>query len=295
MNYIISLLFTVDITVFRNFMLNKNLHSKKNYSHKLKYRFVYMLFLILLIMPFNVVFAENMIPITISNSMNDVSFDGKWSFWEEWKHSSHEEIKVENFIIQFRIAHQDEFIYAFVDFVNDYSFDRGADFAMLCFDTQNEKSNISDKNDYCFMSVLGRDNPITFRGGSPFGSQSNFEKIQNNNNLIAIGGISDYNDRYSNRSHVSYEFKIPLEVLGRSNNYGFHLSVFDAKTNSKIIWPENKIESNSILISQPASWGNLISPDKSLPEFHFLFFIFIITLFTSIYLANNKKLFKILR
>jgi len=248
-----------------------------------------MFFLILLLIPINVVFAESLLPITFSNSMDAVYFDGKWSFWEEWKHSSHEEIKVENFIIQFRIAHQDEFVYAFIDFVNDYSFDRGADYAMLCFDTQNEKSNISDKNDYCFMSVLGRDSPITFQGGSPFGSQSNFEKIQNHNNLIAIGGISDDNDRYSNRSHVSYEFKIPLEVLGRSNYYGFHLSVFDAKTNSKIIWPENKIESNSISISQPASWGNLISPDKSLPEFSSMTFFFIFLLIIPIFFLQFKN------
>ena len=248
-----------------------------------------MFFLILLLIPINVVFAESLLPITFSNSMDAVYFDGKWSFWEEWKSSSHEEIKVENFVIQFRIAHQDEFIYALVDFVNDYSFDRGADYAMLCFDTENEKSKIADKNDYCFMSILGRSNPITFQGGSPFGSQSNFEKITNSNDLIAIGGLSDENDRYSNRPHVSYEFKIPLEVLGRSNNYGFHLAVFDGKTNSKIIWPDNKIESNSISILQPAHWGNLVSPDKSLPEFSSMTFIFIFSLVIPIFFIQFKN------
>ena len=242
-----------------------------------------------MLLPVNPVFAETILPISVSNYMDDIIFDGKWSFFEEWKHSSYEEIKAGNHIVEFRISHQDEFIYAFVDNINDHSFDRGSDYAMLCFDTKTDKSLIADINDYCFKSVLGRHNPITLQGGSPFGFQNNFKKIQNNDHLIAIAGISDQNDRYSKQPHVSYEFKIPLELLGRSNHYGFFISVFDGKTNSQIIWPENKIESNSISISSPSLWGDLVSPDKSLPEFSSMSLFFVLLIIMPIFFLRFKK------
>ncbi len=49
--------------------------------------------------------------ITKSDNMNDVIFDGKWTFYEEWKASALEIISTENGSIYLRTAHQDNFIY----------------------------------------------------------------------------------------------------------------------------------------------------------------------------------------
>lgn len=221
--------------------------------------------------------------------MNEIIFDGKWSFWDEWKQSSYEKLEIENNIIYFRIAHQDEYIYALLDFVSDQSFDKNMDYAMLCFDIHNEKSKIPNTNNFCFKSILGNDVPVTYQGGSPFGSQSNFKKISNHEQLIAIAGISDENDRYSKQPHVSYEFKIPLELINRSNNYGFSFIIYDGKSNLQISWPE-RIESNSILIPPPKTWGDLVSPDNSLPEFSsnlLLFFIGILLIPALLYKTSH--------
>ena len=77
--------------------------------------------------------------------------------------------------------------------------------------------------------------------------------------------MSDKEDKYSAISHASYEFKIPIELIGRSDNYGFYVNVFDANSNVAYSWPE-EIKLESFSIPNPSLWGNLISPDKSLLE-----------------------------
>ncbi|MEK6870640.1 MAG: hypothetical protein AABX09_03790, partial [Thermoproteota archaeon] len=55
------------------------------------------------------------------------------------------------------------------------------------------------------------------------------------------------------------------ELVGRSDNYGFYVNVFDDSSNVVYSWPED-IKLESFDIPSPLLWGNLISPDKSLLE-----------------------------
>lgn len=232
------------------------------------------------------VFAETeQILITISEHMDQVIFDGKWSFSNtetaEWKFSSYNVFKYEdgNKIV-LRSAHQGEFIYFLIDFVTDQNIDSGLDKAVICFDTENNKSQRADENDYCFLAILDGKTFFSYQGGSFLVTQSNFKKIPNHSDAIVIGTSSDNNDRYSKIPHSSYEFKIPTDLIGRENVYGFYLGVYDHNTNKLYTWPPNIYTETKFRIDDPVAWGELVSPDKSLPEFEFPF----LALFSSLIL-----------
>lgn len=226
--------------------------------------------------------------------MQDVIFDGKWTNFSEWKQSSHNQLSYDDsMIIHLRTAHYDNFIYVFVDPINDHTLDKGKDQATICFDGENNKSIISDKNDFCFSVSLGNKQGVTFQGSSINGLNGNFQRISTPVDFIAISDVSDENDRYTITYHPSYEFKIPIKLIERSDNYGFFLSVYDASSKTFYTWPKESIRENFFKIPSPNNWGNLISPDKTLPEFNFpilTLFIF----FTIIIVSQFKsKIFHI--
>jgi hypothetical protein len=206
----------------------------------------------------------NEIFITLSDQMTDVVFDGKWSFFTEWKRSSLDSFNEDT--IKIRTAHQENFVYIFIDVLSDTTIDNYNDKATICFDTNNDKSIFPDENDYCFVAELGNKNGSIFRGTDKI-NKDYFEKISHQSGFIGIGNASDENDRYSKTPHPSYEFKIPTELIGRSNTYGIYFEIYDASINKIYSWPEEITEKNVEKISSPNRWGNMISPDKSLPEF----------------------------
>lgn len=214
------------------------------------------------------VYASDQILISISSDLNKVIFDGKWTHTNEWKRSSEDRLRYDDGTrIQLRTAHQGNFIYVFIDAISDVHIDKGADRALVCFDTKNDKTKVPNSDDYCFSVTLDRKNPFTYQGGGLLAVNNHFSKIANPDGFIGIGSVSDKNDRYNKIPHASYEFRIPLDVLGRSSNYGFYVSVFDAYTQNNYSWPYEINTSGVLTIPSPNQWGELVSPDKSLPEF----------------------------
>ncbi|MHA7646376.1 DOMON domain-containing protein [Nitrosopumilus sp. S4] len=232
--------------------------------------------------------AEESILITKSPSMEDVLFDGKWSNYLEWKQSSHNLISHDdgNFIIHLRTAHYEDYIYVFIDPISDLTLDKKMDESIICFDAKNDKTKFFSNDDFCFSISLDSDHPKTFQGNNTSKSNSVMNEISNPNGLIAISSVSDENDRYSTLPHSSYEFKIPIQILNRSDNYGFYLSVFDSNSNEYYTWPNNSTQ-DSFQIPSPSKWGNLISPDKSLPEINYPLLILLL-LFSTMILINFK-------
>ncbi|MFB5606417.1 MAG: hypothetical protein ACE5R7_09030 [Nitrosarchaeum sp.] len=240
----------------------------------------------------NFAFAETD-PILISKSvgMNDVIFDGKWTFTTEWKPSSWNQLNYDNEkTIHLRTAHQDEFLYVFVDFVSDITLDKNSDNAIICFDTKNDKTEIADSNDYCFSVSLDSKSSFTYQGGSPFAMKGNFKKIPNPESMIAISSVSGDKDRYSIIPHTNYEFKIPIELLGRSNVYGFYLGVYDHHERKIYSWPQDITQETLFDIPSPKLWGEIRSPDNSLPEFGTPIIVFsvIITMILILFKTNNR-------
>lgn len=251
--------------------------------------------LIVILISFTVGTASAIEPImiTFSGDMDKLIFDGKWT-GKEWKRSSLNDIDYNNTVsIKLRSAHQGDFIYLLVDFVSDVHPDKGADRAVVCFDGNNNKEVTADLDDYCFVATLGRNSGSTLQGGSPLLFTSHFKNIRNSDDFIAIGNISDENDRYSTIPHSSYEFRIPTDLIGRSDSYGFYLGVYDAYYNKLYTWPEN-IEDNPLKIPTPSRWGDLISPDKSLPEFNWPILV-LLPSFLFIILLTRRIKFRITR
>lgn len=245
--------------------------------------------LILLYLPLDVVFGEEIL-ITKSFDINKIIFDGIWTFDTEWKRSSLEQINTKNGPIYIRTAHQDEFVYVMVNVVSDKHPNKGSDKTIICFDTNNSKSQIPDESDFCFMATLGKKTGITMQGGSQLKLSSNFKTIKNHNEFIGIGGVSTNTDRYSKIPHSSYEFKIPTELIGRSDNYGFLVMIVDSDKNITYSWPQNsELDKSAYLkIPGPNTWGNLISPDKSLPEIHLMSIVLVLS--TSMVIIFSYKI-----
>lgn len=229
--------------------------------------------------------------ITQSNKMEEIIFDGKWTYPSEWKQSSWEKLVYDDgMVIHLRIAHQNDFIYVFVDPANDHSLDKGMDKATVCFDGKNNKSFIPDKDDFCFSVSLGNKEGTVFQGGSPIAFHGNLQKISNPIGFVAISSTSDENDRYTATPHPSYEFKIPIDTIKRSNNYGFYFSLYDGNAKLFYSWPIESPRESVFRVISPESWGNIVSPDNSLPEFDFpLFILFpalLITIFVTKFINN---------
>lgn len=209
-----------------------------------------------------VAFAEtDPILITKSGGMNKIVFDGKWTTGLEWKPTSWNELKYNQTVVQLRTAHQENFIYVMIDAVDDITISND-DRAVVCFDGKNNKGIIADSNDYCF-AVSPNSDAVTYQGTT---DTEQFKTISNPDEFVGISAQSDRNDRYSPISHVGYEFRIPIELLGRSDNYGFFVSVYDSSLQKFYSWPDLQLNQDFQKIS-PSKWGNIVSPDKTMPEF----------------------------
>ncbi len=230
--------------------------------------------------------------ITISPSMENVIFDGKWTNSLEWKQSSHNSYTFDNdkIIIHLRTAHFEDYIYVFVDPVNDLTLDEKIDEATICLDGKNNKSEMHDTDDFCFSVLLGNNEGSIFQGNPIGESATSMHKISNHDDFIAISTVSDENDRYTKTPHPSYEFKIPIDLIQRSNNYGFYLSVYDAASDTFYSFPKETIRENLLKIPSPSHWGDIISPDKSLPELNLPILVFTVLIFIIILVQSKVRI-----
>jgi len=233
------------------------------------------------------IFAEEPVLTTYTGEGDKIIFDGKWTFTREWKESTLNEWKLNDGTgLVLRAAHDENYIYVFVDYLSDVFKNKGMDKATICFGEPNH-NKIANENDYCFLVTLGNNNPIVLQGGSPIAISGNFKKISNFN-FVGIGTMSDKADRYTPIPHTSYEFKIPLELIGKKNEYSFYVSVYDFHRNITNTWPRDIILENNFIIPSPIYWGTFYSPDKSLPEFPVSFMILIITMIMMIGVSRMK-------
>lgn len=253
-------------------------------SINMKYTIIILIFLLLPLM--NTVYGLEPILISISGSMDDVIFDGKWTNELEWKESSWDSISSTYGTLHLRTAHQEDFIYILLDAVDDKTIDHISDAALICIDGKNDKTIIPNSDDYCFFTALDSKQAFIYQGGSSIALNGYFKKISNYEGFIGVGTKSDHNDKYSKITHTSYEFKIPVNLFGRSDNYGFYVYVFDSTTNNYYSWPSDTSPNDPFDIPSPRKWGELISPDKSIPEFNFPALAIIPALFLVIYLTT---------
>ena len=253
-------------------------------------RIIFAIIFFLILIPFlKTISAEPSILITYSDTVEQTIFDGKWTDNLEWKQSSWDVIKSQGIdAVHIRSAHQGDFIYVMLDVVADQTLDNISDRAVICIDGKNDKANIADENDFCFQASLNAKQGFVYQGGSTLALNGHFTKIPNTLGFIGVGAKSDHNDKYSKTPHASYEFKIPLELLGRTDIYGFYILVYDASKSQFYSWPGSVTPSNTFEIPSPSKWGLLVSPDKSIPEFPLPALALIPAIFLAIYLTRKN-------
>jgi len=232
--------------------------------------------------------------ITKSDISSEIVFDGIWTFTKEWKKSTEKKILLDNEILfVLKTFHDSKNIFFLIDVLSDTSKNKLGDRAIVCFDTLNDKGNRPKVDDYCFQVSLDG-NLTTLIGDSNNAQSGYYKKIKNLDGVKALGGISNEFDRYSKTPHVSYEFQIPTDLIGRSSEYGFYVGVFNAQTNEIFSWPQNSLEERYPFIPSPEQWGILISPDKSLPEFSFsMIFFILIPIFLGFALITKNRFLRL--
>ena len=227
------------------------------------------------------------IPITKSDFMDKVIFDGKWSFVQEWKPTSLTTIDTPSGSLYIRTAHQGDSIYVLVDSAFDTKPVRESDRATVCFDSNVNKTAIANSNDHCFVGIVGQNSTSIFQGGSPLAFTDNFKKIESPSGVIGIGGISDQYDIYGFSPHPSFEFKIPKDLLGNSDSYGFFVQFYDANSNKFYSWPQAQDGTYYSHIPSPDKWGEIISPDHTMPESQFPIIVLVLAFFILIYFNRS--------
>ena len=247
---------------------------------------------LLILLTTNPSFAQEL-PIAFTSNLDDVVFDGIWSNETEWKPGSVTRVKSDTSNFAIKYAHDYENLLVFISVISDTTPSRISDKAIICIDSKNDAGNVPKKDDFCFIAKMGSDEPITLQGGGLIATQGFFERISNHQELIAIGGTSGQWDRYSKTPHSSYEFKIPLEIIGRSNSYGIFIAIHDS--GNYFGWPNVKLEKYPF-IPEPNKWGQLVSPDKSIPEFELPFLMLLPAIAFVAILSNffSKKFSKFL-
>ena len=232
-------------------------------------KYVFFLVCFLLLLPafsaFGQVIEEGVNEMFISRTSAPFPvIDGKWSDAGEWGRSTERQFGYDDGSnIAIRVARERENIYVLLDMVSDTTIDSGRDKAVICFDTEVNRGDKLDIDDYCFMAVLDG-SFTTYRGG---GSANALSPIDIPTAVEMKAGVSDVFDRYSKIPHLSYELKVPIEALKRTDVLGFYAAVFDSNTKTTYSWPISLSHGDNIEIKQPSEWGKLVSPDKSIPEF----------------------------
>lgn len=235
------------------------------------------------------VFADDQVLITKTATLNHVIFDGKWTFYTEWKESSLNDLVYNDTTrIELRSAHQDNYLYFMIDALTETNFVKTSDRAVICLDANDSKVQIPNSNDYCFIAVLNGKNSFVLQGGSPLSLSNYYKIIPSPDDFIAIGGISDQNDRYTPIPHSSYEFRIPIDLVGRSDIYGIYVGVYDSHSNTVYSYPNDTISVGPLEIPSPSQWGTMISPDKSLPEFPLPMIVLPIAFTVVVYLTRFR-------
>jgi len=220
--------------------------------------------------------------------MKEVLFDGKWSFDREWKPTSLTLISTDSGPIYIRSAHWENDIYVLVDVLADFT-PTSEDFVVLCIYPEFNTNSTNFPESFCFTTFLNSESFSVLKWND---DAKSFVETHYHDNLIALGKTSDENDRYDKKPHPTYEFKIPLDPIGRYDSYGFFVGVYDSEKSTSFSSQEDLELDLTVELPSPDSWGEIFSPDKSLPEYPIPILVLGATVMAVILLSlKNRVLF----
>ncbi len=192
--------------------------------------------------------------------------DGFWTTSDEWSTASQ---LLQNFTggtqLVIRGLHDEEFMYILLEMPQDYVVDGRAG---ICFDTFNDGGPYLKADDSCFVL---NENLKEYHGDD---RTTLMQETGLHNNVDARRGLSGSNSPYeSEKDHVTYEFKVPMQHIGTANQtqYGFYV-VFETRGQTTnythyYSWPAHETTS-SLRVASPREWGVLsTSSTAEVPEF----------------------------
>jgi len=210
---------------------------------------------------------QESISVIIPQSYEGAEIDGLWTTKTEWTDSSELEINDKDLSAYVRAKHNQAYVYLLIDFVSDHGLEASGDFAVVCFDTQNNAGNAPLPDDYCFYRVTRTGD---FIDGIIQGNGVDWTVLQEadtwdpyDEKFDAAISSSHMNDPYDSiNTHVIYEFRIPIESYGFNEEMGFYTYVNDAYTKEFIEWPANAGGKQFKFIVKdvlpvPDKWGDL--------------------------------------
>jgi hypothetical protein len=177
--------------------------------------------------------------------------DGRWTTSFEWDGAGeHEQDFDDGTRLVIRSMYDGEYLYLLLDLIAD-RYDESTGRAFVCFDTDHD-GGLQDSRDYCFMGAL-EGVQKTYQGKDSVGIDFDFLETKGPGDFMVLGSMSE--SPYSSSSHPVYEFRIPIDFLGYSEEYGFYAIVLDSGSSYAV--PDNFIRS-PIPIPSPSEWGLLI-------------------------------------
>jgi hypothetical protein len=205
--------------------------------------------------------------LTIPRSHGGVEIDGLWSTKAEWTDASEMTISDEKLAAYVRAKHDQVFVYVLIDFLSDHGLEASGDFAVICFDTQNNGGNMPLLDDYCFYRITRTGD---FIDGIIQGNGNEWIVLQEaetwdpyDEKFDAAMSSSHMNDPYDSvNTHVIYEFRVPIETYGLNEQMGLYVYVNDAYTKDFIEWPTDAGGKDFKLIVKdivpaPDQWGQV--------------------------------------
>ena len=199
----------------------------------------------------------------VPKSVNPVEINGNWSTKTEWTDASEIKVQNEELTAYIRAKHDGTYVYLLVDFLSDHGLDVSGDFAIICFDTNNDRGNTPQSDDYCFYRVT-RTGDAT--DGILQGNGIGWTVLQEadtwdpyDEKFDAAVSYSHLNDPYDSlNNHVIYEFRIPIDFYSLKETMSFYVYTNDAYTAKFFEWPTDAGGKQYKLIVKDV----LPSPDK---------------------------------
>jgi hypothetical protein len=209
---------------------------------------------------------QPMVKIKLVDNVEDPKIDGVWTSKTEWSDAGETIINyTDGTRLAIRGMHDNDFVYVMLEMPDDNEVDGHA---AICFDTQGDGGTYLAEDDYCY--VMG----TTFREYHGNGRTTLMQQVPLDAYVVAQRGLSDSRSpMYSSKSHMTYEFRLPLDYLGSTDRtqFGFYVT-YDTKGQSDnytyyYSWPDYK-SVDYLRTASPRSWGiAALSSDATTPEF----------------------------
>jgi len=202
--------------------------------------------------------AEARETITCGRLENPVTIDGKWTNEHEWVDAFELSIgfAVGSGEAYFKAKHDDDSLYALIDFVSDVE-SQEADTGAIIIDSKNNGGSTPQTDDFM---LLGRwDSPTQFAKAIGWGTGTAWGSFGGLTSGFNVACSKDAaNNPYSSSSHLIYEFQVPMSQLDPTG-IGIIVFAFDREVN-KGAWPYASHEN-------PSQWNYMKFVTQVIPEF----------------------------